>query len=625
MYKSRQLIIHIALITVLSLTGIASTAQGTPISNEYPTLTALQAAVVPPADPVGLARRLRGITDIAPPPESAPTRQVGEQQIFWASDTSQDLDFQVTATLRVVGEHIYLWLENGAPIDDADLQALGEAFDNQIYDSVRALWGSEGIPGVDGDPRLHGLFTHGLGSGVAAYFTSRHIYPQEVFPTSNQHEMFFFNLDAIPPNFINSLGVESTLAHEFQHMIRANIQDNDDLWLNEGFSTFTQVYLYNDFGAIPNFLMNPGTQLNTWSEDGARDVHYGAAALFVTYFYERYGIEALQQVSADPGTGLDAFDHVLNTMHEPGVDKLFADWVVANVLLDATVEDGRYSYTLLPDGLISPVLAEVVTTYPHVVNGQASQYATDYTVFDPGDATALNISVATPDTVQLIPTEAASGEWMWYSNRGDVSDMTLTREFDLSGVASATLHYQAWYDIEDYWDFAYLMVSSDGGATWEILPTAHTTVDDPRHAAYGPGYTGVSGGWVQESVSLDAYAGETILVRFEIISDDGISQPGIAIDDMSIPEIGYESDFELDGGGWEAEGWVRIDNRLPQRAWVQTIQRAGDAVSVTRWLAPVDSQWSLPVIEGAEWVVVAVSPFAPETTVSMPYTLSVSK
>jgi len=64
------------------------------------------------------------------------------------------------------------------------------------------------------------------------------------------------------------------------------------------------------------------------------------------------------------------------------------------------------------------------------------------------------------------------------------------------------------------------------------------------------------------------YAGQSILVRFQMITDDAINQPGIAIDDVRIPEIGYVSDFELDDGGWEAEGWIRMDNVLPQQAWV---------------------------------------------------------
>ncbi len=36
--------------------------------------------------------------------------------------------------------------------------------------------------------------------------------------------------------------------------------------------------------------------------------------------------------------------------------------------------------------------------------------------------------------------------------------------------------------------------------------------------------------WIEESLSLDAYAGENILVRFEMITDDAVNQAGMAIE-----------------------------------------------------------------------------------------------
>ena len=211
---------------------------------------------------------------------------------------------------------------------------------------------------------------------------------------------------------------------------------------------------------------------------------------------------------------------------------------------------------------------------------------------------------------------------MWYSNKADVSSTTLTRAFDLSSVKSATLAYNLWYHTERAWDYGYVMASGDGGATWEILATEHSTYENPHNTAYGPAYTGESGGWLAESVSLDAYAGGEVLVRFQMITDDAVTQPGMALDDVRINAIGYRSDFEADDGGWEAAGWVWIDNLLPQSAWVQAIQQ-GAMTSVTRWQANGASAWTLPLEPGVGQVTLAVSPFAPVTTVRVPYTLEV--
>jgi hypothetical protein len=155
-------------------------------------------------------------------------------------------------------------------------------------------------------------------------------------------------------------------------------------------------------------------------------------------------------------------------------------------------------------------------------------------------------------------------------------DSRLTREFDLSGVTSATLHYRAWFETERGWDYAYVAASTDGGKTWQALPATHTGDYDPVGAAYGPGYTGDSGGkWVEESVDLTAFAGRKLLLRFEYVTDDAAHARGFAVDDISIPELGFSDGSDSDGG-WQAEGFLRIEKPLAQRFVVQLIQ--GDRV-----------------------------------------------
>ncbi|MCC6801806.1 MAG: immune inhibitor A, partial [Anaerolineae bacterium] len=319
---------------------------------------------------------------------------------------------------------------------------------------------------------------------------------------------------------------------------------------------------------------------------------------------------------------LQAVDQVLQARGEPGVDDLFGDWVLANALFDPEYGDGRYGYQELPPLMTPPPLA-AVTDYPFVFDGATNQYAAGYFVLSNlSGARSLDIDIDHPDSVGLIPVNAASGEQMWYSNRGDMADTRLTRAFDLSGTTQATLNYRLWYDTEESWDYGYVMVSDDGGASWDILTTPHTTGENPHSVAYGTGYSGTSDGWVTESISLDVYAGKPILLRFEMITDDAVTRPGMAIDDVSIPEIGYTDDFEGENDGWLAEGWLRMDNRLPQRGWLQIVQRAGgETVAVQRQEIGADHRVDL--VEGVDQVLVAVSPLAPVTTVPMPYTLSV--
>lgn len=595
----------------------------------YPTLTALEEEPIPPRDRLELAERLLGVTEneIEAPPAAPPDRQAGDQDEFRVTNSDGGYTRTITATLEVVGDHIYLWVENGAQLSTDDLQALADFFDSEVYEPVRDLWGSEALPGIDGDLRVHGLFAYEMGSTTAAYVSSDDSYPDEAVEGSNEREMFYFNLDALGTSFdVIQTGV--IVAHEFQHMIRQNLQSNEETWMNEGLSTFTEFYLTGtpDFFSY-DFMYAPDTQLNHWNEDsGLRGANYGGAQLFLIYFYDRYGIEGLRQLSADSAPrGLQSVDNVLQALDQPDADTFFADWVVANRVIGSEWEWGYQSM----DGFGFTALDEAVySRYPVTVSDEVSQYATHYYSLPVMQGVkAMEIALEIPQSVQLIDSDRAGT--MAYSNRGDMTNTRLTRAFDLTGVSSATLDYQVLYHLEDEWDYGYVMVSADDGATWDILSTPATTDANPYGTAYGSGYTGISGGgndpaWIAESLSLDSYAGENILVRFEMITDDAINQPGIAVDDMRIDAINYAEDFEGAADGWTFDGWILSDNALPQSAWVQMIETVDGVVQVTRWLAEgTNTVWEFSPHPDAESLVLAVSALAPVTTEAMPYQLRI--
>ena len=242
----------------------------------------------------------------------------------------------------------------------------------------------------------------------------------------------------------------------------------------------------------------------------------------------------------------------------------------------------------------------------------------------------LNIAFAGSTQVKLVPNEPHSGEYFWWSNRGDSSDMTLTRAFDLTGLSRATLEVWLWYDIEEDWDYAYIEVSTDGGQTWDILQGRYTTDSNPNGNSFGHAYTGQSGFgdeapvWVEEEIDLTPYVGQEILLRFEYITDDAVNRAGFCVDDIAIPELDYFDDAEKEGQ-WIAEGFVRTDNILPQRFLVQLIV-LGPEVEVRR-MELDEAQTGRLVVEGmggeVEKAVLVVSGTTPVTTELASYEYSV--
>src|SRR5258707_14848443 len=67
------------------------------------------------------------------------------------------------------------------------------------------------------------------------------------------------------------------------------------------------------------------------------------------------------------------------------------------------------------------------------------------------------------------------------------------------------------------------------------------------------------------------------MVRFESITDDAVHLPGLALDDIRIPELGFADTVATDGG-WQAAGWLRSNNVLPEQYVLQAVGwTAGEA------------------------------------------------
>ncbi|MGZ9166031.1 MAG: hypothetical protein ACXW4U_12735, partial [Anaerolineales bacterium] len=260
-------------------------------------------------------------------------------------------------------------------------------------------------------------------------------------------------------------------------------------------------------------------------------------------------------------------------------------------LIDESVGDGRYHYGNYPEAPRITV-SELISTCPQSANGSVNQYGVDYfTITCSGDYT-LRFNGST--VVGLLPADAHSGNYSFWSNKGDESDMTLTREFDFTGVSGPiNLSYWMWYDIEEDWDYLYLEASTDG-QTWEIITTPSGTDYDPSGNSYGWGYTGQTGDWKLEEVDLSQFAGQKVQIRFEYITDAAVNGEGFLLDDVQIDAISYQSDFETDDGGWEASGFARVENVLPQTYRLALITR-GETTTVTQIPLNADQTAEIPI------------------------------
>jgi hypothetical protein len=554
---------------------------------------------------------------------------VGDKARFWVSNNDTQEHRQITAELRHITPHLYLWVEEGVKLNQADLERSARRFEEKTYPTNREFFGSEWTPGVDNDVHLNILHARDLGEHVAGYYSSADEYSKLVNQYSNEREMFYVSVDSDSAR-PNSEFYDGTLAHEFQHMIHWVNDRNEDSWVNEGMSELASALNgFDPGGAEIAYSQKPDTQLTTWADPSEGNAeHYGAAYLFMAYFLDRFGEELTKSVVASRENGIVGFNAALAQAGRPErFADVFADWLIANYLDNPkATADGRFGYSELDP--YPPAVVETYRRYPVSASAQVSQYGADYIELRGRGSVTIQFEGQTRN--RLVDARP-QGTYSWWSNRGDDSDATLTHAFDLRSARSATLSFSAWYDIEDGWDYAYVAVSTDGGAKWQLLRGKHTTDKNPVGNAFGPGWTGISGGgkspqWVQETMDLTAFAGKQILLRFEYVTDDAVNGPGLMVDDIAIPEIGYSDGGENGSAGWEAAGWVLTDNKLTQRWLVQLLQIGEDKITVERMDVGPDGRGRLTVDDLGELdgAILVISGLAPMTTEPAQYSYTIT-
>ena len=201
--------------------------------------------------------------------------------------------------------------------------------------------------------------------------------------------------------------------------------------------------------------------------------------------------------------------------------------------------------------------------------------------------------------VKVLAEDPHSGNFDFWSNKGDNSDSTLTHTFDFSQVnGPLSMTYWTWYDLEKDYDFVYLETSEDG-QSWQIIKTPSCTEKNLSGNNYGCGYNGASQNWIDEIVDLSQFAGKKVQLRFEYVTDTAVNGEGLLLDDVSIPAINYTTDFEKDDGGWLAKGFVRIQNILPQTFSLSMIEQGKTTTVKTLQVKP-DETLSLTIQLGGD-------------------------
>ncbi len=539
----------------------------------------------------------------------SPNYQQGRKDTFSVLNIVTNQVYPVSATLQLVTDHAYWYMGDDVAFSMQNLEKSARLYEERIRPRIVQVFGEELIPGVDNDTRL--TILHAPLSGLAGYFSSTDEYPTQVHPSSNQREIIYIDTSFLELNTREYLG---TLAHEFTHAVHFRADRTEDTWVNEGLAEMGRELAGYRSSFRSSYLSSTQASLVLWSDNPSSNMpNYGGASLFMEYLAQQYGLDSLRLLmneGADSIQGVQAYLEAVEAQRD--FRQVFADWIVANYLDDP--DDTAYGYV---DQNIQ-VHGAYLIREPTSLKEQVEQYGVRYYTLNL-DAAQATVRFQGQTQTTLLPVSLPGDGSCWWGNRGDSIDSTLTRWIDLSQQESATLTYSLWYDIENGWDFAYLEVSTDDGATWDILETKHSTSRDPLGNAFGPGYTGQIG-WTIETVDLTQYAGLDVLLRFEYVTDDTVNGAGICLGNIAI------NNAELADAGWDALGFIQTDNRVSQSYIVRVIEIGQE--TVVRDISLDNDQHATFTIEGlgtgVDRAIIIVSAIAEHTAVPAQFNLEVT-
>jgi hypothetical protein len=406
---------------------------------------------------------------------------------------------------------------------------------------------------------------------------------------------------------------EGTFAHEYQHLLEYYENDAEVTWVNEGLSDWAQTltgyvepsrpitakgfdshiqcflgYLrqQTDFNPIPREASGPENSLTLWGDQGDAEIlcDYGAAYTLMEYLHGQFGTPFMTQLHREDAIGLPGLDVVLDQFgSRSSAQDIVHRWAVM-VAIDGLLDDGRKLRGGRASQYRTPTLdATIDWDNPHAFSTPgAPPNGSDYLRLRDSSGNALSLRDIERLNFNGAATHVPRGiEWTidtnppgtpgddaLYSGTGDNRDEAIVRSVAVPTGAGASLTFDAQWNLEEDaggpWDFGYVQVSTDGGATYSSLTCTDTRTDHnpgaiPAVVANLPGFSGDSNGFRPQTCSLSAYAGQTVLLAFRTINDpsaqgtDPAIPPGFWVDDIAVGGTGIPTSLT----GWQSPTQVR--------------------------------------------------------------------
>ncbi|AGC75334.1 putative carboxypeptidase [Nonlabens dokdonensis DSW-6] len=135
-------------------------------------------------------------------------------------------------------------------------------------------------------------------------------------------------------------------------------------------------------------------------------------------------------------------------------------------------------------------------------------------------------------------TDSPAGNYGNNQNKSIILNNANRIDLTSSSLLEANLTFHAKWNIENNYDYVQVEVSIDNGSSWIPQCGNFTNTGVSTQPANGqPLYDGMQSSWVEENINLSDYLGQQILVRFQMVTDQSVTEDGFYFDDLKIEVI----------------------------------------------------------------------------------------
>jgi hypothetical protein len=397
-------------------------------------------------------------------------------------------------------------------------------------------------------------------------------------------------------NCLNAPGyphlIEGVFAHEYQHLLEHHEDPDEVDWLDEGLAEwartltgyvdpdrpasdpFADKHLQCFYGNLPGVTGGPENSLTLWGDGEEINCEYGAVYTLTNYLHERFGTRLMTALHRGDANGLAGLQEALGPRHD--VHRVLHDWAVEAA--------GRVNWET-PYAYASPGAPPNGADFVRLRDAAGRPFHAD-------DLRTLTFDGATaipgrPVEWTVDSSPPGGGAPALYTGAGNDLDRTIVRPVTVP-AGGGRLAFEAQWNVEEDsfggWDFTFVQVSTDGGATYRSIACTSSRSDVSPHARTVmrenlPGFTAYSA-WHTEECDLTAFAGRSILLTFRHLTDGSISgDPDDAA--ATIPPGFWLRNLMLAGSpiadGSSLGGWLSPSQARPQPVHGFSVQLVGQS------------------------------------------------